>query len=200
MLQFRNTEGQVTDRFGTKQEGTVRLAAGDFEFVVNESYFSYKEENTVSFSYSPYNTENWMELSLTKYPEYFQMPAFGDYYEASLADITLTPNTMWYDVKIVCTDAAGNSQTQVLSPAFKINNSTAIQNPITATHRNVQIDHNLLSVDTDVAETITVYSITGSQVLSVKKAAGKKSINISHLPKGVYLVRSDSAWCEKVFK
>jgi hypothetical protein len=199
MLQFRNTSGKVTDRFQSPQEGTVRLAAGDFEFHTDPYYFSYNEGNIVHFYYSPYNTTNWAELPLTKYPEYFVMPAFGDYYEASLANITLTEGKEWYDVRIVCTDAAGNSQEQIISPAFKIGGGMKINNPELSRNQSF-INNSQLYVDSDVAETVEVYSLTGLRMVSVKKAAGKTTIGINPLPQGVYIVKGDSGWVDKITK
>jgi hypothetical protein len=198
MLQFRNTAGKVTDRFQSPAEGTVRLAAGDFEFHMDTHfYFAYNEGNSVQFSYAPYNTTNWAELPLTKDPEYFVMPAFGDYYEASLSSMNLAENTNWYDVRIVCTDAAGNSQEQIISPAFKIGGETKLNTPAYSRSQSF-IHNNTLQVDSSVAETVEVYSLTGLKVLSAKKDAGKTTIGTNYLPQGVYIVKGSSGWVDKV--
>lgn len=126
-LQFRNAEGMVTDRFATAEEGFVRLAAGDFNFDEGTFSYEYKEGNEVEFFYSLHDQEDWEALELTEYPEHFFMPAFGDYYEASLASIQTGGNNVWYDVKIVCTDAAGNKQIQAISPAFKLNSTLSTE-------------------------------------------------------------------------
>lgn len=122
-LQFRNTSGQVIDRFESAQDGTVRISAGDFEFDSTLGSFNYHEGNQVEFFYSKNGEDEWEELELTEYPEYFFMPGFGDYYEASLEDVQQIENEVWYDVKLISTDAAGNTQTQVISPAFFIENA-----------------------------------------------------------------------------
>ena len=130
MLQFRATSGKVTDRFTSAEEGTVRLAAGDFKIDMEFFAFVYNEGNAVELYYSLYDQNDWTELELTEYTEYFQMPAFGDYYEASLASIQNTESDVWYDVRIVCTDAAGNKQEQLVSPAFKINNTVGVKETV----------------------------------------------------------------------
>lgn len=119
-LQFRTSSDEVTTRFQSAAEGTVRIAAADFTGTGNDN-FIYNEGNNVDFYYSPYNQNTWTEIELTKYPEHFFMPAFGDYYEASLANVQVTTENSWFDVRIVCTDDAGNKQEQIVSPAFKIN-------------------------------------------------------------------------------
>lgn len=120
-LQFRDASGKVTDRFNESSEGSVRLAAGDFEIDLFAGRFNYQQGNNIAFYYSSHGQNEWTELALTERPEYFFMPGFGDYYEASLGSIQQQGNeNIWYDVRIVCTDAAGNSQIQVVSPAFYI--------------------------------------------------------------------------------
>lgn len=119
-LQFRNSSDEVTTRFQSAEEGTVRIAGADFTGTGNDN-FIYNEGNVLEFFYSPYNQDNWTEIEFTNYPEHFFMPAFGDYYEASLSSVLVTEENSWFDVRIVCTDAAGNKQEQIVSPAFKIN-------------------------------------------------------------------------------
>lgn len=122
-MQFRDTSGQVIDRFESAQDGTVRITAGDFEYDSTLGSFNYQEGNQVEFFYSKNGEDEWAELELTEYPEHFFMPGFGDYYEASLEDIQQIENEVWYDVKLISTDAAGNTLTQMVSPAFFIENS-----------------------------------------------------------------------------
>src|SRR5690606_33413535 len=67
-LQFRNTDDHVTDRFTSASEGTVRLAAGDFQYIMIDEwsgYYEYNAGNEIEFFYSPYNQNNWTELELT---------------------------------------------------------------------------------------------------------------------------------------
>lgn len=121
-LQLRNTQGKVTDNFQSPEEGVIRLSAGDFKFI-SEGYkrgrVEYKEGNEISVYYSKNNQDDWIEISLTEFPEYFD-DYLGDYYEASLSNIPEPDQDTWYDLKIICVDDAGNSQEQLIKPAFKI--------------------------------------------------------------------------------
>lgn len=122
-IQFRTSSDEITNRFQSAALGTLRFAAGDFNLEFNEAgngFYTYNEGNNVELYYSPYNQNNWTGIELTKYPEHFFMPAFGDYYEASLANVHVPTENLWFDVKIICTDTAGNKQEQIISPAFKI--------------------------------------------------------------------------------
>ena len=196
-LQFRNVNGIVTDHFTSTQDGILRLAAGDFNFNIDNLgylYYAYNEGNTVEFYYSSYNQENWTELELTEYPEYFQMPAFGDYYETSLTNVVVPEDNSWFDVKIICTDAAGNKQEQIISPAFKIEQATmgveevnqsgftVYPNPFT-NELNVQLPENLKG-----NYIFKVSDLSGKTIYAQSQNDKSFVWNGSSLPKGVYVL------------
>lgn len=197
-LQFRNTDGKVTDRFASVSDGTVRLAAGDFQFTENEwgsGYFIYNEGNTVELYYSLYDQDDWTELELTEYPEYFQMPAFGDYYEASLASIQNTESDVWYDVRIICTDAAGNKQEQIVSPAFKLNITVGTEdllaspgvfypNPVTDILTVENLGNEPCSVN--ILNTLGKVVYSGPVTNESTQSINMKSLNI---PSGMYFIQ-----------
>lgn len=200
-LQFRNANDKVTDRFVSASEGTVRLAAGDFRFTeLNEfeGYYVYIPGSTVEFYYSPYNQDNWAEIQLTNYPEYFQMPAFGDYYEASLASVIVPEENSWFDVKIVCTDAAGNKQEQVISPAFKVEQSNMGTNEVNPPGLAVYPNPFTNEIKIKLPEYIKgnydfkVSDITGKTIY--RKNQNERSFvwNGSSLPKGIYILSIES--------
>ncbi len=199
MLQFRNSEGKVMHKFTSASEGTVRLSAGDFKFTeVDEwgnGYFEYNPGNIVNFYYTKHDQNNWVELPLTNYLEYFQMPAFGDYYEASLADVLVPEENTWFDVKIICTDAAGNKQEQIISPAFKIAEKTlavadanksdlsVYPNPFTD-QLNIQFPENMKG---NVIFRVT--DMAGKTIYTQTQQSEKAFVfNGASLPKGVYIV------------
>ena len=64
-LQFRDTSGKVTDRFNDSSEGTVRLAAGDFEIDLFAGTFNYQQGNNITFYYRNHEQNEWTELALT---------------------------------------------------------------------------------------------------------------------------------------
>lgn len=198
MLQFRDNSGVVTDRFSAAADGTVRLAAGDFRLNLDDFYYEYNPGNTVEFYYSPYNQNNWAEIELTEYPEYFQMPAFGDYYEASLASVVVPQDNTWFDVKIICTDAAGNKQEQVISPAFKVEQSNMGTNEVNPSGLAVYPNPFTNEIKIKLPEYIKgnydfkVSDITGKTIY--RKNQNERSFvwNGSSLPKGVYILSIES--------
>ncbi len=122
MLHFKDNNGDVTDRFATAEDGTVEFSAADFNFFYTPdgdcSYFRYAPQ-VVQVEYAPYGTEDWNELPVEELPEYYY-PVMGWFYRGSLAGVTGQAEKGWFDLKFRLTDAAGNWQEQVVSPAFRI--------------------------------------------------------------------------------
>ncbi len=122
MLGFRAENGDITDRFATAAEGTLEFSAGDFNFSLtpnNYAAFDRYAPESVEVSYSPYGEDNWNELAMEEVSENY-WPTMGWFYTGSLASVTGEGLNGWFDLKIRLTDAAGNWQEQVISPAFRI--------------------------------------------------------------------------------
>jgi len=208
-LQFHDANDKVTSIFNSSEGASVRLAAGDFQYNLDDYYYDYVEGNTVEFYYSPYNQNNWAEIELTEYPEYFQMPAFGDYYEASLASVVVPQDNTWFDVKIICTDAAGNKQEQVISPAFKVEQSNMGTNEVNPSGLAVYPNPFTNEIKIKLPEYIKgnydfkVSDITGKTIYSKSQHERSFVWNGSSLPKGVYILSIESngkAIAKKVVK
>ena len=127
MLLFKDREGNIIDRFDTAEEGTLEFAGGDFDYIFDmqtyDSWFECKPM-TVEVSYSPYCTDQWLPLEVNEVPENYFMPGFGYFYRGSLQSVTNSSATGWYDLMVKLTDASGNWQQQVISPAFRIGSAT----------------------------------------------------------------------------
>ena len=196
MLQFRNAEDEVKDQFSEEEEGFVRLAAADFEYNPDNRNYVYKPGNQVQFLYSEIGENDWTELTLTHLPEFYFEPGFGDYYEASLGSITPTGNDAWYDVKIICTDAVGNTQEQTLSPAFKLNSTLGLEEEMAS---DLQIFPNPFEEKINIrfAESIQnnlkiqLMDITGKNrgTPEYSKVSDRLlELNTKYLPKGIYII------------
>lgn len=132
MLQFRDGDNNVTDRFEVPDQGIIMFAAGDFE--LNSVPFfdeEYGRENvweyydcqpmTVEVSYAPYGTDEWQPLEgIEHQEEYDDIPGMGFFYSGSLASVDRESENGWFDLKFRLVDEAGNWQEQTLSPAFRI--------------------------------------------------------------------------------
>ncbi|MDE5789694.1 MAG: hypothetical protein K2H96_00495 [Muribaculaceae bacterium] len=124
-LQFVNeATGDVTDRFNHPGDGLIEFTAGDFTCVNDptgrNSAFTYKPVETVNVEYAPNGTDGFDPLQVEEIPEKFSMPGYGAFYSGSLKGISKESTNKWYDLRITLTDAAGNVQKQLISPAFRI--------------------------------------------------------------------------------
>ena len=151
MLDFKAENGDVTQNFNTAEEGTLEFSAGDFNFIISPmGYQGYKTKplESVEVSYSPYGEDNWNELAVEEVPENY-WPVMGWFYTGSLAGVTGEALNGWFDLKIRLTDAAGNWQEQVLSPAFRIDDLAY---------------SSVANVGKDNAREVARYSIDGQRV------------------------------------
>jgi len=142
MLDFVNSEGIMTDRFENAEDATLRFYAGDFNAAYTEEDDWYYELTdalaSVEVMYSPYMEEIWEPIEVIENPDMFYLPALGQYFSGSLANVQNVGSTGWCDLKIRLTDAAGNWQEQVISPSFHVNAaSTSITEVETATDATV---------------------------------------------------------------
>lgn len=131
MLHFRSEAG-ITDRFATAADGTMEFMGGAFKYNYYPEFWEgvYDcQPMEVTVEYSPYGEENWRALAVEEVPELFQMPGWGYFYRASLADVTGKATQGWFDVRFKLQDEAGNWQEQVVSPAFRIDDlvSTGVE-------------------------------------------------------------------------
>lgn len=153
MLQMRRNDGVVTNCFTWADEGVIQFSCGDFNYHMNtESWYAWfdcDDAPIVVVQYSPYHDDNWKELEVEEIPELFFMPGFGYFYRGSLASVTGEAYEGWFDLKIRLTDAAGNWQEQVISPAFRIDDLAY---------------SSVATIGSDNAHEVARYSIDGKRV------------------------------------
>ena len=173
MLQFRDADNNVTDRFDTPEGGIMMFAGGDFDprsisYVVEEGYesmWSYIEcqPMTVEVSYAPYGTDEWLPLEGVEHQaEYDDIPGLGFFYSAPLTSVTTPSENCWFDLKFRLVDEAGNWQEQTLSPAFRIEDVT--QSAVT-------------EVKVDRATDNAIYNLAGQRMRG----------DLNSLPHGIYI-------------
>lgn len=129
-LQFRSTDGKVTDRFNQAADGIIRLAASDFNPNFDDG------GNVVNYSigpvelkaeYSPNGTDSWTEFEVPEKPEFYFEPGYGHFYESSLKCVDKPSANKWYDLRLTITDPDGNSNIQAISPAFRIDSLSSLE-------------------------------------------------------------------------
>ena len=166
MLQFKDTNGDITDRFATATDGTIEFSAGDFNFTLTPNAYAAFQRlapETMVVSYSPYGEDTWNELAVEEIPENY-WPTMGWFFSGSLADVTGEAQNGWFDLKIRLEDAAGNWQEQVLSPAFRID-ELGYSSVATIKTESNDIDN-------------TIYNLAGQRMRG----------DINTLPHGIYIV------------
>ncbi len=164
MLIFKNTDGEITDRFKKGKEGIIEFSAGDFNWHATETNWYYScEEADVKVEYAAYGEENFMPLDIEEIPENYFMPGFGYFYRGSLADVTMPTSNGWYDLRFTLTDKAGNEMTQRISPAFKIDTNVSV-NAVTIDGIKVWSANGVIFANgTDIAS-MALYSTEGKLI------------------------------------
>lgn len=173
MLLFKDSEGNIIDRFDTAEEGIIEFAGGDFypievgvgvgEEIAYITWYDCKPQ-TVEVSYSPYSAEDWTALEVSEIPEEYYMPGFGYFYRGSLKDVTGDGEKGWFDLKIKLTDLSGNWQEQVISPAFRIGDGSLTD---------------IKTVKSDIATEVARYTIDGRTL-----SAPQTGVNIVKMSDG----------------
>jgi len=209
-LQFRHTNGNLSHIFNTANDGNIRIAAGDFKSIPNNYYYDYVEGNTVTASYSLHGQNIWNFLEINENPEYFSIPGTGNYYQGSLAQVIVPEDNSWFDVRLVSTDADGNTQEQIISPAFKIEQKTlgttesalssfmVYPNPFS---EEISIKVPSVAVGDYLLQ---ITDISGKTVFTKKIPAGEKFVwDGKSLPKGIYffsVINNGKTMVKKVIK
>ncbi|MDE5876600.1 MAG: hypothetical protein K2H47_03785 [Muribaculaceae bacterium] len=184
-IMMRNTDGAVTNRFANSSEGIITLTGGDFikevaqvnvgAYDTDFEYYTFAPA-TVEVFYAPYGESEFSPIEITEDPEKFFMPGFGAYYEGSLKDIDRESTTGWYDLKVVMTDEAGNTQSQIISPAFHVDSTIGV-NTLNTPQTTFTVENGTIYASD--GNTVEVYNISGSRIAN-------------NLQPGIYVVRAGS--------
>lgn len=116
MMQMRDRNGNITNKFGKQDEGEIRLAYGDFYFDRDKEVYKVLPCD-LKLEVSPYGMDKFIGLKATEEPEMFRMPVWGYFSRAKIGKLERTGNG-WWDLRITLKDKAGNTQVQTVSPAF----------------------------------------------------------------------------------
>lgn len=135
VLQFRNTDDRITDRFSTASDGRLIMYATQYTADLYEGedteYMWYRSlgPQSVKVEVAPYGTEDYVEINVDTDSSKDYGIEWGQYFEGSLESIsTMSPNG-WFNVKITVYGTNDSWEEQVIAPAFKIENLNAgVQN------------------------------------------------------------------------
>lgn len=156
-LQFRDSDGNITDRFDTGKEGNMIFYGGEWS---GNQFFDCTAPRELKVEYAPYGSDTYTEVEYTEQPDKRFMPAYGNCYEASLAQVTRTSASGWYDLRFTITDNQGNTQEQTVSPAFRIAEFAGIESVNSGQNDTVSVDNRSIIAPEGAA----IYSIDGRRV------------------------------------
>lgn len=188
MLNFRNTDDKITDRFEKTQDGTLEFSATDFTPHVSAErnlWCDYYNVDAVKVEYSAQDAGSWRELTVAEVPDLFFSPGYGSFYRGSLKGIINNSPTNWYDLRVSITDKSGNSQTQTLSPAFRIDEQLGLDNLTADRSIAISVEGKQLKVmGTTTDANVEIYDLAGRKVLAAKAT----SVGLGGLT-GAYIVK-----------
>ena len=188
MLQFKDKNGNITDRFANPADGVVEIAGGDFSYnPVPESYSGYYtcSPATIKVTCTPFGKDNTLNIPMEEISDFYFMPGFGYFFRGSFENIPASMEKQWYDLMVTFTDPTGNSQTQTISPAFCIDGTLAGLDEMQSLQSYIKLVGDMLIVKGVENATIQLLSVDGRLVSG--NTDGK--ICIGSLPRGVYVVK-----------
>ncbi len=195
-VQFRNSKDQITERFESPEDGNLLIVAEAYtQYTNRDEGIGYDEpiwwfesgKVDIEVACSPMGENTWEELDMADLGDYFFVSQFGYLYTATLRDVTAKSPTGWYDLRINLTDADGDTQTQVISPAFRIGDPASVKAVNSDSYRLLQSADSIIVVGDNNAS-IVITGLNGQVV-----ATGNGSVSTSNLPTGLYIVSATSS-------
>lgn len=160
-----NAEEAVVQSFATADEaaaGFVEIAATDLHMnPITGNYDMTLDAPEVKMEYAPSRSDNYKEISMTEKPEWANIPGFGRHFIGNLPKVDEKAHLGWFDLRITLTDAAGNSQSQLVRPAFQVMEVASIGQT---------------AIDNGAAEVVAVYNLQGQRLN--KPAEGQTVIEL----------------------
>lgn len=183
-IMMRDASGNVTNRFSTNAGASINIVGGDFikkqesrntgAYPMTFTYYTF-DNVECKVEYAPNGTNTFTGFDVESDPANFFMPGFGEYFSGRLDQISVKSDNGWYDLRVSLTDKAGNTQIQTISPAFKLEKLSGI-NEIQSTDDGLSVKNGVIT-SADGAE-VKVYNLTGTEIPN------------SNLRPGLYIARS----------
>ena len=129
-LQIRDASGAINDRPADALDATAVFTAGRFTYrddnVLKCVYADFEPVECLSVEYAPKGTDGFLPLPFeeTGAPV---LPGYGNRFIARLDGVTGAAADGWYDLRISIADSHGGTQTQTISPAFRIASHGAVE-------------------------------------------------------------------------
>ena len=178
ILQVLDQNGKENTVITNLDFAQINLAAGEWNEYYDEEwnyYVDYVEGTTVEAFYNINAADEWLPLELNEQEDMFHIN-YGKFYSIPMAQLDEIDN-VWVSLKIVATDAAGNSQEQVLTNLFYVDIAYGVEENTVASHT---VYPNPFSSEVRI---IANEAVNGAAQVSVNNILGEqvyvKSINCS---------------------
>ena len=173
MLQVLDQNGKENDIITNLDYAEINVAAGDWVIALDPMTWAmsttYVEGAEVELYYKTADDTNFMPLEFTEVEDMFHIN-YGKYFNVKFSQLEGV-NEKWVSMKLVVTDAAGNSQEQILENLFYVDiawsiveneglTSTVYPNPFT---NEIRIN---AAEAINGSASISVFNILGEQVIS----------------------------------
>lgn len=189
MLQMKNANKMLTNRFSTPHDGLISFSCGDFNFTSDPSdpyklWFEYADTE-VKVSYSANGRDEWHEMPVAEISEFMYLPGFGKHYQTDLSAITEPSPNGWYDLRFLFTDSSGNTMQQTISPAFCIESMSSVS-PVTTGHGiTFRKERHTLHILGTSAPLVEIHTMSGLRIF----AEHTNTVKLEAFPRGTYIVR-----------
>lgn len=190
-LQIRNKNGEFSVNFVTPDEGEIRIVGGDFnaikEYQEDSPYYNLYYDlkpATLKVEYAPRGTEDFTEITARSNDNNYTYWGFNDFYRIPLDEITKKSADHWYDLRVTFTDAAGNYQRQLFSPAFFVKDVDAVET-VAEERVNVSVENGILNIRGGEAPVVEIYDMAGMLLLR----GNDTRFDLSGFYAGVYIIR-----------
>lgn len=123
-FQVRNSAGRVTSNIALNSEATAIITAADISYKSAKYLVGNVEKLEMQIAVNG-STNAWQDVEVEKLTDY-SYRNYGQTFKADLGEAIKGRDAGSYDVKLVCTDATGNTTEQVLTNALTITNPSAV--------------------------------------------------------------------------
>ena len=170
-------------------DASVKFTAADYTYPANGIRL-YHTIDQVHLYYKEYSGSTWDEIPVNPQPGLLDSISGMPYYADLGQMMNQYPDSAWINLKLVLTDSTGNSNTQIMHPACLIRDpmvgvGTVSPDISFKIYPNPAAEK--LNISTNATHyTISIYSVTGQLMM---QGSDLKSMNVSGLGNGVYMVR-----------
>lgn len=194
MMQLRDSDGKITNKFEDASNATINIAYGDFYHDLQTmSYPTNRCE--VKIEAAPFGCDNFREINTEEDSDLYKWPLWGYFRSGKLSTLGQSPNG-WWDLRVTLTDEAGNSSFQLISPAFYAADTDTSGIKEVSLNSNFFVNGNIISSTEGLNSTFNIFALDGSNIATVNS----KSVDLSDLPKNVYIVKAYNATGSQTLK